>query len=646
MTRKLKLFGHFELSGPDGKSVAASAKLSALLAFLEVAGKAVGRDQLTSLLWGSHFDEQARQNFRQALARLRKALGPEVILADDQSVHLAPGAIASDLAEFQPLAKSSAAEDLRRAVTLLDGDFMAGIDLREEAWDEWLSNERRRLGNLACDALERLGRMELESGRSGEALRLSEDCIRRDIFREDAHRLAIDAFAALGRKSEAIKHYQHLAERLKHELGTAPEPATTTAYELARQHKGSADELQPITYARRPSIAVLPFANLSTHPEQDYFTDGMVDEIITALSRLHWLFVIARNSSFAYKGRSVDVKQVGRELGVRYVLDGSVRRAGNRLRISGQLIDATTGNAIWADRFEGGMADVFELQDMVTSQVVGAIAPKLEQAEIERSRRKPTGSLDAYDYFLRGQAEVHKWTLNSNRAATEHFYRAMELDPQFATAYGMAARCYSQAKAQGWLSDPIAATAEVLRLGRIVAELGPDDPIALSAAGMAIAYVVGDLDAGYAMIERSVELSPNFAQAWLFSGWVKAWMGEADLSISYITRALQLSPHDPSISNMRRGIAFAHFVAGRYQEAISAAEIVSPLQQNAIFGLSTAAASAALLGRQAEAERTVQALLAVDPALRVRDLRQRFPMKRDEDFARWEEGLRKAGLPE
>jgi TolB-like protein/NOL1/NOP2/fmu family ribosome biogenesis protein len=643
--RRLKLFGQFDLDGPDGKSVAASAKLSALLAFLAVAGKPVGRDQLTTLLWGSHFEEQARQNFRQALARLRKALGPEVVVADEQSVRLAADAIDSDLGEFERLGGSASADELRRAVKLLTGDLLAGLDLHEEAFEEWLSGERRRVGNLACDVLERLGRMELEAGRAGEALALAEDCIRRDIFREDAHRLAIRAFAALGRKSEAIKHYQHLAERLKHELGSEPEVLTREAYEQARQHKGPAEDMAPAAQSRKPSIAVLPFANLGTDPEQDYFTDGMVDEIITALSRLHWLFVIARNSSFTYKGRVVDVKQVGRELGVRYVLEGSVRRAGHRLRIAGRLVDATTGTAIWADRFEGDTADVFELQDMVTSQVVGAIAPRLEQAEIERSRRKPTENLDAYDYFLRGQAEVHKWTRDGNRAAMAHFYKAIELDPQFATAYGMAARCYSQAKAQGWLTNPAADKAEVLRLGRIVTELGPDDPIALSAAGMSIAYVVCDLDAGYAMIERSVELSPNFAQAWFFSGWVKAWMGEADISISRITRALQLSPHDPAISNMRRGIAFAYFIGERYQEAISAAEIVSPLQQNAIFGLATAAASAALLGRKAEAERTVRSLLAVDPSLTLSALRERFPMKRDEDFARWEEGLRLAGLP-
>jgi len=643
--RRLTFFGPFDLDGPDGKTIAASAKLSALLAYLAAARRPVARDQLTTLLWGAHFEEQARQNFRQALARLRKVLGADALESDEYAVTIAPGSLSSDLEEFERLAASTSADDLQRAAALLRGDFLAGLDLREAAFEEWLSAERRRIGTLACDVLERLGRLELEQGRAGEALRLAEDCVRRDIFREDGHRLAIRAFAALGRRSEAVKHYQQLAERLKRELGTQPEAATSEAYEQARQHRGGSEEAAPAAPSRKPSIAVLPFANLSTDPEQDYFTDGMVDEIITALSRLSWLFVIARNSSFAYKGRNIDVKQVGRELGVRYVLEGSVRRAGSRLRIAGQLVDATTGAAIWADRFDGDTADVFDLQDMVTTQVVGAIAPKLEQAEIERSRRKPTGSLDAYDYYLRGQAEVHKWTPDGNRVAMAHFYKAIELDPQFATAYGMAARCFSQAKVQGWSKDPASDKAEVLRLSRFAAELGPDDAIALSAAGMATAYVVCDLDAGYAMIERSVQISPNYAQGWFFSGWTRAWMGEADVSIACTSRAIQLSPHDPAISNMRRAIAFAYFIAGRYAEAISASEIVSPIQQNAVFGLSTAAASAALLGREAEARRAMQSLLAADPALRLSGLRDRFPIRRDDDFGRWHAGLSRAGLP-
>lgn len=642
---QLKLFGHFELTGPEGRVAFPSAKLSACLAYLAMARKPVPRAAITELLWGSHFEEQARQNFRQALARLRKAIGSDAIQADDQTVQLLPESAESDVRRFEALVEDGSIAALRAAAALLDGDLLAGIDLKEPAWEDWLSAERRRFGSIACDVLEKLGRMELEQRQPAEALRHAEASIRRDIFREDAHRLAIRAFAALGRRSEAMKHYQHLAERLKQELGTTPEAATRQAYDQVRLDGGPAPEQPPPAQPRKPSIAVLPFANLSNDAEQDYFIDGVVDEIINALSRFSWLFVIARSSSFTYKGRTVDAKQVGRELGVRYVLEGSVRKAGNRLRISGQLIEATTGATLWADRIEGGLEDVFELQDMVTSHVVGAIAPRLEQVEIERARRKPTASLDAFDHYLRGQAEVVKWTREGNDAALAHFYRAVELDPDFASAFGMAARCYSQRKALMGGVDPLAESAEVKRLVRRAVELGRDDPVALSTAGIAIGYVVGDLDAGVALLEESIHLSPNFAQGWFFCGWTHGWRGEADPAISRVSRALLLSPHDPHLSNMRRAIAFAYFIGERYAEAVSAAEVATPMPQNAVFGYSTIAASAALIGRQAEAERALATLLQYDPGLSMSGLRDRFPMRRDADFARWQEGLRRAGLP-
>ena len=203
----------------------------------------------------------------------------------------------------------------------------------------------------------------------------------------------------------------------------------------------------------KPSITVLPFHNLSGDPEQEYFADGVVEDIITALSRMRWLFVIARNSSFTYKGRAVDVKEVGRELGVRYVLEGSVRKAGNKVRITGQLIDATTGAHLWAERFEGTLDDIFELQDQIAESVVGAIAPQLERAEIERAKRKPTESLDAYDYYLRGMAKLHSGTREAIEAALPLFYKAIELDPEFASAYGMAAWCHFWRKLNGWMTD-------------------------------------------------------------------------------------------------------------------------------------------------------------------------------------------------
>jgi len=253
----------------------------------------------------------------------------------------------------------------------------------------------------------------------------------------------------------------------------------------------------------KPSIAVLPFKNMSGDPEQEYFADGVVEEIITALSRFRHIFVIARDSSFTYKGRSADVKKIGRELGVRYVLEGSVRKAANKVRITGQLIDTSTRTHLWANRFDGSLGDIFDLQDQVTASVVGAIAPKLEQAEIERAKRKPTESLDAYDFYLRGIASLYQWTKESVSEALRLFYRAIELDPDFASAYGMAVRCYARRKADGWTTDRVRETAEAERLARRAAEVGKDDAVALCLGGFGLAYVVGDLARGAAMIDQA-----------------------------------------------------------------------------------------------------------------------------------------------
>ncbi|SEC69255.1 adenylate cyclase [Rhizobiales bacterium GAS188] len=306
----------------------------------------------------------------------------------------------------------------------------------------------------------------------------------------------------------------------------------------------------------KPSIAVLPFANLSDDPEQEYFADGMVDEIITALSHMHCLFVIARNSSFAYKGMAVDVKQVGRELGVRYVLEGSVRKAANRVRMIGQLIDATTGAHIWADRFEGALDDIFDLQDQVAASVVGAIAPELEPAEIERIKRKPTADLDAYDCYLRGTASVYLWTRETNEEALRLFYKAIELDPDFAAPYAFATWCYCFRKSNSWVIDNEQEIAETSRLARRAVELGKDDAFALCWAGYSLAYVVGELDYGAALIDRALQFNPNLARAWNLSGWVRIWLGEPEVAIEHLTRAMRLSPLDPAFHSMQTATSF------------------------------------------------------------------------------------------
>jgi TolB-like protein/class 3 adenylate cyclase len=407
-----------------------------------------------------------------------------------------------------------------------------------------------------------------------------------------------------------------------------------------------ADVREPLALPDKPSVAVLPFQNMSGDPEQEYFADGMVEDIITALSRFRSLFVIARNSSFTYKGRAVDVKQVGRELGVRYVLEGSVRKAANHVRITAQLVDAATGSHLWADHFDGALEDIFDLQDRVTASVVGAIAPKLEQAEIERVKRKPTESLDAYDYYLRGMASFHKATMEANDAALRLFYRAIELDPDFASAHGMAAWCYAWRKMNGWETNRVQANTETARLAHRAAVLGADDAVALCAGGFALGYITGDLDDGGAMTDQALVLNPNLAMAWLLSGYLKALLGEHEIAIEHLKRAMRLSPLDPEVFVAHLGLAAAHLFDGRYDEASSWAEKASRQRPNAAGAARVAAASHALAGRLEQAQKAMARLRQIDPALRISNLRDVLTLRRPEVMARYVEGLRKAGLPE
>ncbi len=292
----------------------------------------------------------------------------------------------------------------------------------------------------------------------------------------------------------------------------------------------------------KPSIAVLPFENMSGDPEQEYFADGMVEEIITALSRFKSFFVIARNSSFTFKGRAVDIKEVGRRLGVRYVLEGSVRKASGKVRITAQLIDATTGIHLWSDRFEGDLENIFELQDQVASGVVGAIDPKLREAEIARVKRKASANYDAYDCFLRASALIHQWNTEGREEALRLFYKAIELDPDYGQAYAFATECYCWRKVDGLATDPDHERRETERLAREAIRLGRDDGFSLSLAGHSLAMVVGELNEGAALIERALTLNPNLALSWNLGGWVRLWLNQPDAAIDHFARAMRLSP--------------------------------------------------------------------------------------------------------
>ena len=396
----------------------------------------------------------------------------------------------------------------------------------------------------------------------------------------------------------------------------------------------------------RPSLAVLPFVNLSGDPTQDYFVDGVVEDIITGMSRLSGIFIIARNSSFTYKGRAVDVKQVGRELGVRYVVEGSMRKAADRVRITGQLVDATTGGNIWSERFEGTVDNIFDLQDRLSANVIGAIAPRLEHAEIERARHKPTDSLDAYDYHLRAIANMHLGSKDSMDEAQRLFKQAIALDPDYAAAHAAAAWCYVWKKVSGWIVDRESEFAEGLRLARRAIALDENDATTVARAGHSILHLADDHDTGIALLDRAKSLNPNLATAWLLGGFARIGIGRLEEAIAHMEQAVRLSPLDPEMYRTQAGLALAYLLLRRFDEASMWAARARRGQHGFLMVVGTSAAAAALSGDMESAQREMQELRRLNPDLRCSNLRGWLPLRRPEDIATLTEGLRKAGLPE
>jgi hypothetical protein len=343
----------------------------------------------------------------------------------------------------------------------------------------------------------------------------------------------------------------------------------------------------------------------------------MVDDIITALSRFHWLFVIGRTSTFSYKGRKVDVKQVSRELGVRYVVDGSVRKSGSRVRIAPQLIDATTRVQLWSDRYEGTLENIFELQDQVASGVAGAIDPRLQEVEIVRVKRKPPATYDAYDCFLRASALVHQQTTEGHEEALPLLYRAIKLDPDYGPAYAFATTCYCWRKVNGLVTEPENERRETERLAREAIRLCKDDAFSLSWAGFSLAMVVGEFNEGAALIERALALNPNLAQSWNLSGWVKLWLNQPLIAIEHFARAMRLSPMDFGFHAAVTGTAFAYLRAGRYEEASLWAEKAWREQPRSADAVQAVALSSAFAGNIEKATAAVRRLVEIAPKRRI-----------------------------
>jgi TolB-like protein/tetratricopeptide (TPR) repeat protein len=411
---------------------------------------------------------------------------------------------------------------------------------------------------------------------------------------------------------------------------------------IALNRRLPVDDAEPLVLPDRPSIAVLPFQNMSGDPDQDYFADGMVDEITTALSRFKSLFVIARHSSFTYKGKALDIKQVGSELGVRYVLEGSVRKAAGQVRIIGQLIDAASGKHLWADRFEGDLSDIFALQDRMTESVVSAIAPKMLQTEIDLAARRPN-NLSAYDLCLRAFPHLYSWTRGGSTEALRLASRALEIDPRYGFAATQAGSCHLINVNQGWTADPKSEIAEGLRLIRLALSIDGNDDVALSILGWATASFSDDYDTARKMGDRAVALNANSAFAWELRGFTYELAGQPEEAIRSFERAIRLSPFDPWLPRRFTGMGIALIGLGRFDEAVAAAK--NALQTNQTYGPAYRCLAAALahLGRDAEAGKTVAQLLEIEPHFRISKWVAHTGQWQAQMFV---DGLRKAGLPE
>ena len=665
---EILLLGGFQLRKGDQAIDLPGRRERALLAYLAMpAGEPRSRDKLAGMLWSGRPDKQARDSLKQAMLRLRKALDglqPAALPSNREFVTLDPAAISVDVAEFERLTSEGTPEVLARAMTLYRGDLLDGLEVPDPTFEEWLLMERQRLRDLAREALAALLTRHMADGAHDQAAAVARRLVALDPLREDAHRALMRIYAGQGQTALALKQYQNCRDRLQAELGVKPEAETERLYQSIHQNRSAprqtAQAPAPLSAAAepppypgqiestppvKPSIAVLPFANLSGDPEQEYFSDGITEDIIAGLARLHWLFVIARNSSFTFKGKAVDAKEIGSNLGVRYLLEGSVRRAGERVRIACQLIDAATGLHLWSDRFDGTLSDVFDLQDRITSSVIGAIEPRLRDAEIERARRKPTDNIDAYDLFLRALALHNTVTYEDSREALRLLDRAIELDPNYAAAYGLAAYCHMRQRQRWWIAS---ATTEGVRLARLAARKGQDDPEALWMAGIALGMLIGESEEALAWIERSLQLNPNSAGAWMVSGMVRAYAGDSATAIIHFERSIQLNPLDPLVYITWYGFAFAHFAAERYEESSAWLDRSLRALPSYLPAMRLKIVICGLQEQIHECDKWVARLLAIAPDATLGKMRLHIdPMIRNPACReRFLAGLRKSGLPE
>ena len=635
----LTLLGGFEMRRATGEVVEIlGQKDRALLAFLAIAsGDVYARERLAGMLWSEHGNRQARDSLKQALVRLRRCLGTAdhaVLRSDRQSIGLDRDVVSVDALAFEQLVRDDTVDSLAQATSLYRGDLLEGIAIHDPAFEDWLMVERQRLRQLLDRALTGLMSQAMAAGEVDTAAEAARRSILLDPLREAAYRTLMQVYADQGQTAQALKLYESLSERLYRELGVQPEPLTVALHDRIRQRRTStAASVAPApapTIQRdasppedKPSVAILSFVNMSGDPEQEYFSDGITEDVITELSRFRDLFVVARNSSFQQRDKASDVKRVGCELGVQFVVVGSVRKFDSRVRISAQLIDVATGNHLWAERYDRDMADVLALQEELAHAIAATVGGRVEAAGRDRATRLSSARLTAYDLVLRAKALHLRYTKTDMDGARTLFLRAIETDPTNARAHAYYANCCFIIWAAQWTAEGEPLFEKFFNHAKRAVALDSTDSSARWVLGLAHLFRREYEDARI-HFEAGLENNPNFTEARIFYGFFLTAIGQPDAAIEQVDLARRHNPFDLSWVPWVQGITL--FTARRYREAIDVFNQM-PEPINEIRGW--LAASYAQAGCLTEAERSLDEFLrvakrdmAVYPGDRLEDWKQ------------------------
>jgi TolB-like protein/Tfp pilus assembly protein PilF len=660
----LRCLGRFEARVACGSPVDfPTRRATALLAYLaRHPGRRTSRDRLGALLWGRSGDERARINLRQTLMLVRKTLahpaGP-CVASEGDALYLDPDHAQVDVAEFDELCREPSAHALEQAAALYQGEFLEGFALDEELYEEWLRTERASLHEHAIEALMGLLRWHLDAGNAEGGVRVAKRVLALDPLRETAHRALMRLYADMGDRALALRQYQACRDVLKAELSVAPETKTQRLCgEIRHEHRAAhldagvveAERREAPPLPNKPSIAVLPFLNLSADATQAYFSDGITNDIITELSRFRSMFVIARHSSFAYRGQSVGVQRIGRELGVHYVVAGSVGRVADRVRVSAELVDAETGHHLWADRYDRSLAEILAVQDELVRTIVSTLDRRIDVAGKSRTAAMSDSSLSAYDLYLRAAAAQDRNTQVDYQLAQKCLERAIELDPGLAQAHHHLSLVKFFLWMERWADDLDKVFAEAFDAARQALARDDTDSMAHAHLGMLHMYR-REFDEGGLRFAEALRLNPNDSRALGLYGLFLAAVGRADEGIAQFEQAERLNPLRPGWLNRLKGIAC--FSAGRYPDAIAAFRAnEAPINQERGW----LAASHAQAGQLEEARAQLQSFLcvaeremAVVPARTVgawRSCWRPIEYQHDRDLDRLFDGLHKAGLPE